>query len=184
MKVLNAETFLIEHLIHEKKYKDISAEYNVPTTQLTEWWDEEPHLRKVIAKSNTLYNERKKGAEAGKFINNFLSKKDFYDWYKSQARICAYCGITEEKLEAIFDYEYGSLSTKRGRGRTLELDRVDSSEKANDYSSTNCALSCYLCNNHKSDLITKDEFKKYFSASFLKFQEDKYIEALSKKEMK
>ena len=182
MKELNAETFLIEHLIHEKKYRDIAAEYGVPTSQLTQWWDEESHLRMVIAKSNILFNSRSTGALEGKYENNFLNKEDFYDWYKVQSRVCAYCGISEEKLTIIFDYEKGSLKTKRGRGKSLELDRVDSI--SNDYSRKNCALSCYLCNNHKSDLITKDEFIKYFGPSFLKYQEDKYSEAMAKSETK
>jgi len=166
--------------MYDKKYSLIAEEYGIETSKLTQWWDEESNLRKLISKSNALFMERKMGAEKNKFMNNFLSKEEFYNWFKVQPRACSYCGITEEKLEVIFNFDHGSLYTKRGRGRVLEIDRIDSSENANDYSKTNCALSCYLCNNNKSDLITKDEFVKYFSTSFLKFQEDKYAEAIAK----
>ncbi|WP_165864990.1 agmatine deiminase family protein [Rufibacter latericius] len=64
----------------------------------------------------------------------------------------------------------GRLSSKRKRGRSLELERIDS--KTNLYTEENCALACYLCNNHKSDVITKDEHKAYFAKPIRRYVED------------
>jgi len=87
----------------------------------------------------------------------FNGFKNFYNWYIKEEQVCCYCGITEQNLETIKNNGWG---TKRRRGSKLEVERVDTN--SNDYSESNCALACYFCNNHKSDVITKDDFSTYF----------------------
>ena len=100
----------------------------------------------------------------------FNGFKNFYNWYINEEQVCCYCGITEENLEAIKKNGWG---TKRRRGSKLEVERVDTN--SNNYSESNCALACYFCNNHKSDVITKEDFSTYFKEPM-----KLYLEKLSK----
>ncbi|MGZ5244247.1 MAG: hypothetical protein ACXWDO_10585 [Bacteroidia bacterium] len=111
--------------------------------------------------------------------------KTFYDWYEAQRAEqkgkCYYCGIEEEKLAGIFDFENGIIKNKRGRGRTLELERISTGENENVYSEDNCALACHVCNNNKSDFISATDYKKYFSANVKTYLEAKYLELTARK---
>jgi len=109
---------------------------------------------KSIQKVRVLHQSIKnRSGEKYKF-NGF---RNFYNWYIKEEQACCYCGVTEQSLEAIKKNGWG---TKRRRGSKLEVERVDTN--SNDYSENNCALACYFCNNHKSDVITKDDFSTYF----------------------
>jgi len=81
---------------------------------------------------------------------------DFQKWYISVDKKCCYCGITEDKIKSLLDSE--RLKTKRilTRGRKLELDRKNP-ELAYD-NLDNIVLSCYWCNNAKTDTFTHNEF--------------------------
>lgn len=96
----------------------------------------------------------------------------FVNWFMTLERKCCYCGIEEYKLRELFVSK--RLSTKRPRGQSLELERFDS--KQNQYTESNCALACYFCNNHKSDIITRSEHQDYFSESISKYINDLYQE--------
>lgn len=169
---MTQEEFLIQHLTEGKSYKLISEANGIPNFQLSEWWESGIELRLLIKKTNQLFSNKKNLEEFIEFKN--LGKRAFFEWYRAQPRKCAYCGIEEFKLEKLFDKESGILKTKRGRGRTLELERRNTD--SNEYSIKNCVLACYLCNNHKSDLITDKEHLEYFVPSFRKYLDDKYNE--------
>jgi len=100
---------------------------------------------------------------------------EFYDWYISQKRVCEYCGIEEWVLRDLFNT--GKLSSKRGsrRGRTLEIERKNS--EINVYSPENCILACYFCNNHKSDIISEEDHRKYFAEKIAQYLRDKHNES-------
>lgn len=78
-------------------------------------------------------------------FNNLLEQKE-----------CSYCGITVEKIKELG--EKGKLNNKRSdtRGYTLEIDRKLPNL---EYSSKNCCMSCYWCNNAKTDEFSPKEFK-------------------------
>jgi hypothetical protein len=110
----------------------------------------------------------------------FHDFSEFFTWYKSQPRECYYCKINESVL---FDlYDKGVLFSKRGlkRGKSLEIERRNS--KNNDYSSENCVLACYFCNNHKSDIITEEDHRKYFADNIRNFLLDKWEKVSNKSE--
>ena len=52
-------------------------------------------------------------------------------------------------------YDLNSSKRKSTRGKSLEIERIEDKE----YSENNCELSCYWCNNAKSDVFTYEEFK-------------------------
>ena len=79
-------------------------------------------------------------------------REDFINWLISKEKKCCYCGCTQCELEKF--YENNESKRKRTRGKTLEIERKE--DKA--YSSSNCELSCYWCNNAKSDVFSFDEF--------------------------
>lgn len=86
------------------------------------------------------YNsDRKKG---------FSSLKDFYDWFNAQGDSCHYCGINESVVTYLFSKDI--LKSKRRRGKYLEIDRKDPN---GSYTKENCVLTCYFCNNDKSDIF-------------------------------
>ncbi|WP_242923076.1 hypothetical protein [Pontibacter liquoris] len=170
---MNQEEFLLQHLTEGKKYQQICDEHgSITLTQLREWWETGQELRAQIKRSNILFESRKGKEEFAAFQE--AGKRAFFEWLREQPRHCAYCGITEDKLQKLFDNTTGSLSTKRRRGRSLELERRDS--KSNEYSIKNCVLACYFCNNHKSDVITEEEHRLYFAPQIRKYLEDKYAQ--------
>ncbi len=168
---MNQEEFLLQHLTEGKKYKEIcDAHADVTLPELRAWWESGQELRVQIRKSNALFDSKKGKEEFSAFEK--VGKRAFFDWFREQPRNCAYCGIAEHKLQRLFDSNSGSLSTKRRRGRSLELERRDS--KSNEYSVKNCVLACYFCNNHKSDIISEEEHKRYFAPLIRQYLEDKY----------
>lgn len=68
---------------------------------------------------------------------------------------CAYCGITIPMVIELADKK--ELFKKNYRGWSLEIDRKDSNL---EYTPENCVMSCYWCNNAKTDEFTYTEFKK------------------------
>lgn len=81
---------------------------------------------------------------------------EFQQWHALMENKCCYCGITEDTIKLLLDSE--RLKTKRisTRGRKLELDRK-SPELSYD-KLDNIVLSCYWCNNAKTDTFTHEEF--------------------------
>lgn len=164
---LTPEKFLILHLIDGKSYQDISDTYGIDRSSLSEWWESNSLTRNLIKKSNQLFNNKKGRSDFGEFEK--LGREVFYFWYKKQDKVCFYCGTSEDMLRALFEKE---LSTKRKRGKSLELERRDST--SNQYSPENCVLACYFCNNHKSDIISEEDHIKYFAKPIGQYLEDKY----------
>jgi 5-methylcytosine-specific restriction endonuclease McrA len=52
----------------------------------------------------------------------------------------------------------GILGRGQSRGFWLEIDRVNPKE---NYSVQNCVLSCYFCNNDKSDVFDGENYKDF-----------------------
>lgn len=169
---MDKKEFLIQHLTEGKSYQHISDKNNVSRPQLTKWWNEGLKIREEIKRANQLFNARKGNKDFKKFEK--LGKRKFFEWYEKLPKRCAYCEIEEEKLQKIFDVENGRLHTKRNRGRVLELERENA--KNNEYSPENCVMACYLCNNHKSDLISEKDHLRYFAKDIYNYLDDKYNE--------
>lgn len=82
---------------------------------------------------------------------------------------CKYCGTEAHVLRALFDAENGILKSQRKRGASLELERRDATAEHNRYESDNCAMACYVCNNHKSDFISETDHRRYFAPVIHKY---------------
>jgi hypothetical protein len=98
---------------------------------------------------------------------NFLSYEDFSEWYFGNKKECFYCRISERECQEIIFK--GLLISKRfplggefargvNRGYWLEIDKMN---PRGMYSRNNCVLSCYFCNNDKSDVFNHDQYKEF-----------------------
>lgn len=104
-------------------------------------------LRKEVSKFKEHFVKFfKKEVNEGEFKNKFFPT--------DSQRKCAYCGVPEDEL-------YLLETVRAGRGARLEYDRLLSRDNQNKiaYSLDNIALSCYWCNNAKTDTFSPKEFK-------------------------
>ena len=88
--------------------------------------------------------------------------------------VCFYCGINEQILSELYNDQKYTCKTKRNRGAWFELDRKDSRTEKNVYTKDNMVLSCYFCNNHKSDVISLEDMRHFFGESMFVFLIDRY----------
>ncbi|MCT7633015.1 hypothetical protein [Aliarcobacter butzleri] len=88
-----------------------------------------------------------------------LKLYEFEKWYgdDSKDRQCEYCLIKESEIKDLISK--GKIYTKRltTRGRTMEVDRKD---PKGHYEINNLIMSCYWCNNAKTDEFSYEEFRK------------------------
>jgi len=119
---------------------------------------------KPIKKLKADFSRRKQKA-----LNSFKDYEDFEDWYNSRAKKCYYCGLKEEESQEIIYKGLltssrfplgGKFARGRSRGMWLEVDRL---EPKQDYSRKNCVLSCYFCNNDKSDVFHGEEYLNFMN---------------------
>jgi len=80
-------------------------------------------------------------------------RENFIKWYINETKQCYYCGCGEEEINKFYNSD---KSKRKKRGKRLEIERINPNE---DYEEKNCKLSCYWCNNAKSDTFTEHEFK-------------------------
>ena len=108
------------------------------------------------------FNQRRREGK-----NLFIDFEDFYDWYINQKKSCHYCSLDESEMQSIVMQgivtsnrfpQNGIIGRGQARGVWLEVDRLQ--PKAN-YSRDNCVLSCYFCNNDKSDVFDGVEYKLF-----------------------
>ena len=86
-------------------------------------------------------------------LEDYWLREDFIDWHTTIEKKCCYCDSTDIEIEKFYNK---TISKRNGtRGRTLEIERVNDTP----YSRENCKLSCYWCNNAKSDVFRYEEFK-------------------------
>ena len=83
-------------------------------------------------------------------------KSKFIKWYEiKKKKGCYYCKTPIGDLE--FSYEKTKEVNKRSeqRGWSLEVDRKTPGDL--NYNEGNCVLSCYWCNNAKTDVFNENE---------------------------
>ena len=172
---LNYLLFLIYSTSEEEVSNNIfDVKYELPPSTEENYqnmYSDMTQIRKRNDYFKTLYDETKKeptGTLAPK-VTEF--KKDYYKCYKKNIltfeqfskfwnqeadRTCEYCGISESQI-ALLDKKC-QIKTKRfySRGKTMEVDKVDA---FGEYEVENIILSCYWCNNAKTDEYDLKEFK-------------------------
>lgn len=79
-----------------------------------------------------------------------IGKDAFIRWYSEQDKRCHYCGLTADEANQLLGYL--TANTRRYR---LQVDRLDSQL---GYEDGNLALACKVCNEHKKDVFTEEQF--------------------------
>ncbi|MCH3700415.1 hypothetical protein L8T48_01025 [Campylobacter lari] len=113
------------------------------------------------SKYNSLKN-RNNIKEPFNGIDNFIS------WYKKQEKECYYCKIAQSDLANLFKNKL-ITSKKPSFNSSLQIERLDPDK---GYNEENCVLACCICNNAKSDMISAENFKKYFKTPIESFYKD------------
>ncbi|MCL2484990.1 MAG: hypothetical protein FWF32_02915 [Endomicrobia bacterium] len=144
---------------NDNKLKDVREFFNKFFGKFnadTEFKDEEGIEKK--------YKSRKKGF--GDF-KNFLNW--YFSQYKKQQGKCYYCGMEEKDLKDLLEgNKKNSFKSKKFTSGGLQIERKVAPDEYhensdNGYTIENCVLACALCNNAKSDLISSDDFMKFFA---------------------
>ncbi len=146
------------------------ADHNLPEKVIKQYGKDYENMSKVRERNKKIKmwiqeNEKQvsdfKIAHRNYFENHILKKQEFREMYfkdhESARRRCCYCGITEDKIQKLVNNN--QIHTKRyySRGKTMVVDRI----KPNDpYEHDNIKLTCYWCNNAKSDEFSAEEFIK------------------------
>ena len=79
---------------------------------------------------------------------------EYKNWFEEQEKICNYCGFDNETINSYLKQIGEKLPVHSNR---LQIERIDS---AKGYLLKNITLACYICNTHKSDIISHEDFKK------------------------
>jgi hypothetical protein len=79
---------------------------------------------------------------------------EYRDWYYNAEKICHYCGYDNETIRNYLKQKGEKLSVNSKR---LQIERIDSQR---GYLLDNLTLACYICNAHKLDIVSHDDFKE------------------------
>jgi hypothetical protein len=146
-------------------YDEFSLKYDIERAEVPILYDKTRtktlEIQKIRDKYTSLLNRSK---------SDFIDFKDFYIWFTTQSNKCCYCGIKQKDLKQLFNK--GKLQSKKFNG-TLHIERFDSNKP---YSSKNCGLACAICNNAKSDFISKEDFVEFFAPAIKQFFKKKMEE--------
>ena len=90
--------------------------------------------------------------------HRLIDMEDFITFYSKdeKSQECGYCHTTKKELDELIRVE--KIFTRRlsTRGRSLEVDQI---HPGKGYVKGNLILSCYWCNNAKTDEFSAEEFK-------------------------
>jgi hypothetical protein len=79
---------------------------------------------------------------------------EYKNWYVKQVKRCNFCGNDNETIKRYLEKIGEKITKQQNR---LGIDRMDSSK---GYLLENLTLACSICNTHKSDIISADDFKE------------------------
>ena len=103
------------------------------------------------------------------FGSKVLLAKWFLQQLERQNYCCYYCETSIFVIKKLI--AKGLLKTRKTgngiRGPILEIDKNDDL-----YIPGNCVLSCYYCNNDKSYISAKDDYKKFFGENRKRYFEE------------
>lgn len=140
-------------------------------------------IQAIYKRFNTKRNSQKeKEHPVDVFGDDFEA---FFAWWCDKTpedgiRKCCYCEVDEDTVMAAFAKDEKDKcvisSKKRSFSGELQIERKNPNE---DYSADNCEFACVICNNAKSDMISADNFTKFFVPGIKKYW--KHIEEEIKK---
>jgi hypothetical protein len=125
--------------------------------------DEQEFLNEQDTRLKTYYSTNKIK------LVGFENRERFIDWYLHELHInnnkCHYCKTSILEIRNLLNSGIISGRNVGGtgiRGHNLEIDRMQPGE---EYSEVNCVLSCYYCNNDKSNTFSYDVYRNIIGPS-------------------
>ena len=118
-------------------------------------------IQAIYERFNTKRNSQKeKEHPVDVFGDDFEA---FFAWWCEKTpedgiRECCYCGVHEDTLRSAFNNKI-IFSKKQSFSGELQIERKDPN---GDYCADNCEFACVICNNAKSDMISAEDFTKFF----------------------
>ena len=119
--------------------------------------DVNKHMERVIEEESNKKSLKQYKEKYKKYFEDRMSLETFKEfWEKENGRCCGYCGISEKQIISL-DSD-NEIKTKRfySRGKTMEIDKIKAD---GEYTKCNIILSCYWCNNAKTDEFSLEDFK-------------------------
>lgn len=143
----------------EERINDAGLKMKEIDVMIESWEKENSAFRAELFESYRLY-----------FITDLFPFSEFEKIYNLDAekRICHYCHINDREIEMLDTKR--QIKTKRPRGYMMEIDRI---KPNHEYSKDNVVLSCYWCNNAKSDEFSEPEFTNHIGPGIGKVWESR-----------
>jgi hypothetical protein len=148
-KVYSSQYYQFE----EDKYIKLNSNKKIKSKELVD--NLMTGTRYIISNEKILKNYLNKLYDELKNSYIFMTTEEFNSLINEKT--CAYCGISVKQISELG--ANGKLNNKRSdtRGYTLEIDRK---EPNLEYTKDNCCMTCYWCNNAKTDEFDHLEFKE------------------------
>jgi hypothetical protein len=113
-------------------------------------------------------------------LKGFGGVQEFIKWYLNELdnnrHTCHYCNTDILEIRQLINdgvISGRAVSNSGLRGPNLEIDRKDPFAL---YDHQNCVLSCYYCNNDKSNTFSYDIYKKIFGS----LRRESWVELINK----
>jgi hypothetical protein len=149
----------------EKDFENFSITNDLVLRYTSEYWQQPTdyeinglRISAIIEKFEILEKENSDllNRLENSYINNFSEIYPEIEFENLLSKTkCHYCNITIQEIDQLGGNK--KLYKKTLRGWKLEIDRLNSNF---EYKPDNCVISCYWCNNAKTDEFTELEFVK------------------------
>ena len=156
---MNKEDFLKRKIFYKESIIKIKKN-NLHLIKKIDEWYKSVEYSQVQAIKNKLESKIKQFAKNEKIQIEITSQYLFsmYLWYTNAKKKCHYCNLSEDDLDSL-NKQHGHINKRYPkRGKVLEIDRKISTLSYSNID--NLVLSCYWCNNAKTDTFTEIEFLK------------------------
>ena len=150
--------FIEAYFVRSESYKKIGNDLKINQEEVRQLYSEtkESKAVAVIKKLKSQYAGIKERCKKAKEKIGWVQFSDFYNWFNNQKKVCGYCNSTLEEVEFFLEKQIEEGGHKRdNRGWSFEIDRLNHKSK---YKDGDVVLSCYICNNAKSDVFEANAF--------------------------
>ena len=127
----------------------------------------DPVYKEKVKKNKKLYEKRAKEKNPNFMIGDNIKKSaknrnidaphaplEYKNWYNDQIKLCYFCGLNNETIKKYLEKIDEKITVQQNR---LQIERIDSSK---GYLINNLTLACSICNTHKSDIVSAEDFKE------------------------
>ncbi len=155
--MLTREEFFKQKIFYKQKLSEIKHKFPSQKFEIHNWYksDDYKNIQDYKSFLSTKLKQVLKYDERICDLSNQLLY-DFYLWWQRTPKKCHYCKLPESSLQILRELPEHVNKRYPLRGKSLEIDRKLSSLPYDKIE--NLVLSCYWCNNAKTDTFTSDEF--------------------------